>query len=90
VLSVIVNREELVMDGLSRWSSQRHASRRRGRVKNAIRVQLGIGPAGLSYPDLEREEELASLDHEIVGLVAELPAARRRAVLERVVASNCS
>jgi RNA polymerase sigma-70 factor (ECF subfamily) len=63
-------------------------SRRRGRVENATRRRLGVAPVELTDADIERVDELASLDHVILGLVAELPAQQRHAVLERVVAER--
>ncbi|MDQ6806567.1 MAG: RNA polymerase sigma factor, partial [Actinomycetota bacterium] len=63
-------------------------SRRRGRVENATRKRLGVTPVALTDADLERVEELASLDHEILGLIRGLPDEQRHAVLARVVAER--
>ena len=60
-------------------------SRRRGRVEDAARRRLGVEPTAITDADLERVEELASLDAEILGRVADLPDDQRRAVLSRVV-----
>ncbi|MGB0095276.1 MAG: sigma-70 family RNA polymerase sigma factor [Solirubrobacteraceae bacterium] len=60
-------------------------SRRRGRVEAAARRRLGVEPTAITDADLERVEELASLDGEILGRVAGLPDDQRKAVLTRIV-----
>jgi len=60
-------------------------SRRRGRVEDAARRRLGVAPAAITDTDLERVEELASLDEDIMARVAELPEDQRRALVSRVV-----
>jgi RNA polymerase sigma-70 factor, ECF subfamily len=60
-------------------------SRRRGRVEDAARRRLGVGPASLTDADLERVEELASLDPALRRLVDELPEDQREALLGRIV-----
>jgi RNA polymerase sigma factor (sigma-70 family) len=60
-------------------------SRRRGRVEDAARRRLGVEPAAITDTDLERVEELASLDEEILSRVAQLPEDQRQALMGRVV-----
>jgi RNA polymerase sigma factor (sigma-70 family) len=60
-------------------------SRRRGRVEDSARRRLGVQPAAITDRDLERVEELASLDEQIMGLVADLPHEQRAALLSRIV-----
>jgi RNA polymerase sigma-70 factor (ECF subfamily) len=60
-------------------------SRRRGRVEDAARRRLDVAPMAITDTDLDRVEELASLDAEIVGRVADLPDEQREALLRRVV-----
>jgi hypothetical protein len=48
-------------------------SRRRKRVEDSARRRLRLEPVSLSDADLERVEELASLDEEILSLVEGLP-----------------
>lgn len=60
-------------------------SRRRGRVEDAARRRLGVAPAAITDADLERIEELASVDSEILARVDDLPHDQRQAVLSRVV-----
>ena len=62
-----------------------HESRRRKRVENSIRRKLGIRPLDLSDGDLERVDELASLDGEALKLIEQLPAEQREAWVQRVV-----
>jgi RNA polymerase sigma factor (sigma-70 family) len=60
-------------------------SRRRRRIEASARRRLGVQPAAITDADLERVEELASLDHEILILVAGLPNDQRQALMSRVV-----
>jgi RNA polymerase sigma factor (sigma-70 family) len=60
-------------------------SRRSGRVEDSSRRRLGVEPVSLADADLERVEELASLDATIVPLVEGLPATLRGALIERVL-----
>jgi DNA-directed RNA polymerase specialized sigma24 family protein len=63
-------------------------SRRRGRIESAARAKMGVGRLGLDDAALERAEELAGLvpgPGAAEGLVADLPAGERDAVLARVV-----
>ncbi len=60
-------------------------SRRRGRVEASARRRLGVQPAAITDLDLERVEELASLDQHIMDLVAELPEEQQNALLGRIV-----
>src|SRR5271155_5749218 len=60
-------------------------SRRRKRVEDSARRRLGLEPVSLSDADLERVEELASLDEEILALARGLPAPLRQALSARVV-----
>ena len=60
-------------------------SRRRGRVEDSARRRLGLEPVALADADLERVEELASVDIELEGLLAGLSADQRQALLLRVV-----
>jgi RNA polymerase sigma factor (sigma-70 family) len=69
--------------GISR--NKLRESRRRGRIEARARQRLGVQPAALTDADLERVDELASLDHEILTLVAGLPDDQREALLSRVV-----
>jgi RNA polymerase sigma factor (sigma-70 family) len=63
-------------------------SRRRRRVEDSARRKLGLGPIALNDVALERVEELASYDRDIVGLVEALPEDQREAILQRVVAER--
>lgn len=63
-------------------------SRRRQKVEDSARRRLGVEPAALSDVDLDRVEELASLDRASLELVAGLPAEQRDAVTQRVVAER--
>jgi RNA polymerase sigma factor (sigma-70 family) len=60
-------------------------SRRRGRIEASARRRLGITPWALTDADLDRVDELASLDDEALALLEQLPSATREALLGRVV-----
>jgi RNA polymerase sigma-70 factor (ECF subfamily) len=60
-------------------------SRRKGRVEDAARRRLGVGPVALSDDDLARVDELASLDDTALTLLDDLPGEQRDAVLARIV-----
>jgi RNA polymerase sigma-70 factor (ECF subfamily) len=60
-------------------------SQRRGRVEDSSRRRVGAEPVSLTDADLERVEELASLDADIIPLVEALPATLRGALTERVL-----
>jgi RNA polymerase sigma-70 factor (ECF subfamily) len=60
-------------------------SRRRGRIEHGVRRRLGVSPATITDEDLERVEELASLDQNIMGLLVDLPKDLRQAVVSRIV-----
>jgi len=60
-------------------------SRRRGRVESSARRRLGVPALQLTDDDLDRVEELASRDEQILALLAELPEDQREALLSRVV-----
>jgi RNA polymerase sigma factor (sigma-70 family) len=63
-------------------------SRRRGRIESAARARMGVDRLGLDDAALERAEELAVLlpgAGVAEGLVEDLPAGEREAVLARVV-----
>ncbi len=60
-------------------------SRRRKRVEDSARRRLRLEPVALSSSDLDRVEELASLDEHILALVDGLPAPLREALDARVV-----
>lgn len=60
-------------------------SRRRRRIEDSARRRLGLEPAALGDADLERVEELASLDERILDLLEGLPAELREALAARVV-----
>ncbi len=63
-------------------------SRRRGRVEDAARRRLALGPLVVDDTDLSRVEELAAAAGDQPRLEAalqSLPPAQRRAVLARVV-----
>ncbi len=60
-------------------------SRRRGRVADSARRRLRLDPVLLTDADLERVEERASLDEDVIARVQQLPPALRDAVMNRVV-----
>jgi RNA polymerase sigma-70 factor (ECF subfamily) len=60
-------------------------SRRRKRVENSARERLRLQPVGLNDADLERVDELASLDSEILTRVEGLPQDQREALVNRVI-----
>src|ERR1700733_7546723 len=61
-------------------------SRRRGRVEDRARRRLGLQPEPLTDADLERVEELASIDRQdTLELLEQLPPAQRAAVRSRVM-----
>jgi RNA polymerase sigma factor (sigma-70 family) len=60
-------------------------SHRRRRVEDSARRRLRVEPVQLTDADLERVDELASLDAEILALVERLPAAQREALAAHVV-----
>ncbi|HET6448803.1 MAG TPA: sigma-70 family RNA polymerase sigma factor [Conexibacter sp.] len=60
-------------------------SHRRGRVQDSARRRLGVEPIGITDADLERVEELASLDQRLSELVEALPEDLRDALVRRVV-----
>ncbi len=60
-------------------------SRRRGRVEWAARRRLGFETLAITDTDLERLEELASCDGEILRRLAGLPDDQRAALMSRVV-----
>jgi RNA polymerase sigma-70 factor (ECF subfamily) len=60
-------------------------SRRRGRIEASARKRLSIEPVAITDADLERVDELASREDEIVPLLRSLPPAQREALLGRVV-----
>jgi RNA polymerase sigma-70 factor (ECF subfamily) len=63
-------------------------SRRRGRVEDRARRRLGVQPAAITDADLERVDELVSLDEQLLDRVAGLPEDQREALLGRVVAER--
>ena len=60
-------------------------SRRRKRVEDSARRRLRLEPVALSDDDLDRVEELASLDEEILALLDGLPEPLRQALDARVL-----
>jgi RNA polymerase sigma-70 factor (ECF subfamily) len=60
-------------------------SRRRKRVEDSARRRLRLEPISLSDADLDRVEELASLDEEILALVEALSGPLREALDARVL-----
>ena len=60
-------------------------SRRRKRVEDSARRRLHLEPLALSSSDLDRVEELASLDEDVLALILELPRPLREALEARVV-----
>ena len=60
-------------------------SRRRGRIEASARRRLRVTPWALTDADLERVDELASLDEQALALLEQLPPATREALLGRVV-----
>ena len=60
-------------------------SRRRGRVANSARRRLHLEREPITDRDLERVDELASLDDEVMARVQALPSSLRDALTGRVV-----
>ncbi len=60
-------------------------SARRRRVEDSARRRLGLEPVPLLDADLERVEQLASLDGELLALLEQLPAEQRAALEGRVL-----
>lgn len=60
-------------------------SRRRGRVEDRARRQLGMAPVALEDEDLERIERLTGRSDIAMQALAGLPADQREAVLARIV-----
>jgi len=60
-------------------------SLRRSRVADSARRSLHLEPVLLTDPDLERVDELASLDESLMARVKELPPALRDALTGRVI-----
>lgn len=60
-------------------------SRRRGRIEASARQRLGVDPRTLGDADLERVDELASLDDHVLALLEQLPPATRDALRGRVL-----
>jgi RNA polymerase sigma-70 factor (ECF subfamily) len=60
-------------------------SRRRQRVEDSARRRLGLEPVPLTDADLERVEELASLDEGLLALLEGLPGEQRAALTGRVL-----
>ena len=60
-------------------------SRRRGRIEASARRRLGLDPWSLTDADLERVDELASLDEQVLALLEQLPVATREALRGRVL-----
>src|SRR5271167_4961770 len=60
-------------------------SRRRGRIEASARRRLKVTPWALTDADLERVDELASLDDQALALLEQLPSATREALLGRIV-----
>lgn len=60
-------------------------SRRRKRVEDSARRKLHLDPLALSSSDLDRVDELASLDEHILALAQDLPVPLREALEARVV-----
>ena len=60
-------------------------SRRRKRVEDSARRRLRLEPVSLSDADLDRVEELASLDDEVLARVEGLPGPLRQALDARVL-----
>lgn len=60
-------------------------SRKRGRVEDAARRRFGVQPAAITDADLDRVDELVSLDEEILKRVGDLPEHQREALLSRIV-----
>ncbi len=60
-------------------------SLRRGRIEAAARRRLGVEPVALTDADLERVDELVSLDEGLLERVAALPPQMRAALESRVI-----
>ncbi|HEY4451327.1 MAG TPA: RNA polymerase sigma factor [Solirubrobacteraceae bacterium] len=61
---------------------------RRGRVADTARKRLRLEPEQLTDADLERVEELASLNEEVLARLQGLPPALRDALTDRVIAER--
>lgn len=60
-------------------------SRRRGRVENAARHRIGLERLAITDADLERVDELSSLDEGMVARIRDLPEEQRVAIIGRVI-----
>jgi RNA polymerase sigma-70 factor (ECF subfamily) len=60
-------------------------SRRRARVEDTARRRLGLEPIPLTDADLERVEELSSVDEEMTALLEQLPEEQRAALKGRIL-----
>lgn len=60
-------------------------SRRRGRVESSARRRLGVQSLQITDHDLDRVEELASRDREILAALDGLPEDQREALRRRVL-----
>jgi RNA polymerase sigma-70 factor (ECF subfamily) len=60
-------------------------SRRRHRIENSARRRVGLDRVELTDADLERIDELISLEAGVVALFDSLPPALREAVGQRVI-----
>jgi RNA polymerase sigma factor (sigma-70 family) len=60
-------------------------SRRRKRVEDSARRKLGFAAIQFGGGELERVDELVSVDLEVLGLLEGLPEPQRHAVTERIV-----
>lgn len=60
-------------------------SRRRGRIEASARRRLGVDRWSLTDADLERVDELASRDEQVLALLEQLPATTREALRGRVL-----
>jgi RNA polymerase sigma-70 factor (ECF subfamily) len=60
-------------------------SQRRGRIENSARRRLALEPVVLEDADLDRVEELVSMDSHLQELLEALPDEQREALLSRVV-----
>lgn len=60
-------------------------SRRRGRVEDAARRRLGLERLAITDADLERVDDLSSLDEALSTRIADLPEDQRVAIIGRVI-----
>jgi len=60
-------------------------SRRRKRIEDSARRKLHLEPEAFTDADLELVDELVEMDERLQGLIQQLPAEQRQAVVARIV-----